>query len=136
MTSGSHPRDERTKRNGIATMIESKDCTTDTIMHSKHEHRPFALPLWSTSKPGTRATLPPPGQRPLSVRTDQMVYAGTDQELGIPCVPPPTRVVPENQTRAPLPDITLQEVDSEAMERWLDDGVASNIEAVYEAGDF
>jgi hypothetical protein len=114
-------------------MIESKDSTADTIMHSKSEHRPFAYPLWPTSKPGPGATLPPPGQKPLSMRTDQMVYACSDQELGISCVPPPIRVVPENRTRTPLPDVSLQEVDSEAMERWLDDGGASDNEAAYEA---
>ena len=70
------------------------------------------------------------------MRTDQMVYAYYDQERGMPCVPPPTRVVPENQTRTPLPDVSLQEVESEAMERWLDDGGASNIEAAYDAGGF
>jgi hypothetical protein len=117
-------------------MIGSKDCTTDTIMHPKREHRPFAYPLWPTSKPGPGATLPPPGQKPLSTRTDQLVYACSDQERGMPCVPPPSRVVPENRTRAPLPDISLQEVDSEAMERWLDDGGASDIEAAYVARGF
>src|SRR6266478_4901152 len=92
MTSGFHPRDERTKRNGNTTMIESKDGTVDTIMQSKREHRQFTYLLWPTSKPGPGATLPPPGQKPLSMRTDQMVYACYDQERGIPCVPPPTRV--------------------------------------------
>src|SRR5690242_15703139 len=117
MTSGSHLRDGLSKRNG--TMIKSKDCTIDTIMRSKREHRLFALPLWPTSKPGPGATLPPPGQKPLSMRTDQMVYTCSDQERGIPCVPPPVQVIRENRTRAPLPDISLQEVDSESMERWL-----------------
>jgi hypothetical protein len=53
-------------------MIESKDGTADTIMQSKREHRPFTYPLWPTSKPGPGATLPPPGHKPLSMRTDQM----------------------------------------------------------------
>ena len=117
-------------------MIESKDCTLDTIVHPKREYRPFAYPLWPTSKPGPGATLPPPGQTPHSTRTDQLVYARSDQERGVPCVPPPVRVVRENRTGAPLPDSSLQEGDPEAMERWLDDGGASDIEAVYEARGF
>jgi hypothetical protein len=95
MTSGSHLRDERTKRNGNTIMIESK---------------------------------------PLSMRTDQMVYACYDQERGIPCDPLPTRVVRENRTRTPLPDVSLQEVEAEAMERWLDDGGTSDNEATYDVG--
>ena len=117
-------------------MIESQDGTADTMMQSKREHRPFTYPLWPTSKPGPGATLPPPGQKPLSMRTDQMVYACYDQERGRPCVPAPTRVVQENRTRTPLPDVRLQEVDSEAMERWLDDGGASDHEAAYDARGF
>lgn len=40
----------------------------------------------------------------------------------------------ESAARTPLPDISLQEVDSEAMERWLDDGGASDHEAAYDVG--
>jgi hypothetical protein len=47
-----------------------------------------------------------------------------------------SRVVQENRTRTPLPDVRLQEVDSEAMERWLDDGGASDHEAAYDARGF
>jgi len=117
-------------------MIESKDGTAETIMQLKREHRLFTYPLWPTSKSGPGATLPPTGQKPLPTRTDQMVYACYDQELGIPCVPPPTPVGRENRTRTPLPDVSLQEVDSEAMERWLDDGGASDNEAAYDARGF
>jgi hypothetical protein len=112
-------------------MIESKDGTADTVMQPKREHRPFTYPLWPTSKPGPGATLPPPGQKPLSMRTDQMVYACYDQERGMPGVIPPTRAVRENLYNPPLPDVSLQEVDSEAMERWLDDGGASDNEAAF-----
>ena len=114
-------------------MIESKDGTTQTSMQPKREHRPFTYPLWPTSKPGPEATLPPPGQKPLSTRTDQMVYACYDQEQGMPCVPPPTPVVRENRTRTSLPVVSLQEVEAETMERWLDDGGASDHQAVYDA---
>ncbi len=117
-------------------MIESKDGTAETIMQLKREHRLFTYPLWPTSKSGPGATLPPTGQKPLPTRTDQMVYARYDQERGMPCVPAPTRVVRENRTRTPLPDVSLQEVDSEAMERWLDDGGASDNVAAYSVGGF
>jgi hypothetical protein len=62
-----------------------------------------------------------------------MVYVCYDQEQGMPCVPPPTPVVRENRTRTSLPDVSLQEVEAEAMERWLDDGGASDHQAVYDA---
>ena len=58
-----------------------------------------------------------------------MVYECSDQERGMPDVPPSTRVMPENGTRTYLPDADLQEVDSEAMERWLDDGGTQAINA-------
>jgi hypothetical protein len=48
----------------------------------------------------------------------------------MPGVPPPTWVVRENQSRTSLPDVRLQEVDAGEMERWLDDGGASENEAV------
>jgi hypothetical protein len=70
--------DHATGRHGI------KDGTAETIMQLKREHRLFTYPLWPTSKPGPGATLPPPGQKPLSTRTDQMVYACYDQERGLP----------------------------------------------------
>jgi hypothetical protein len=114
-------------------MIASKDGTADTIMQPKREHRPFAYPLWPTSTPGPEVILPPPGQKPLSTRTDQMVYAYYDQEQGMPCVPPPKPVVRENRTRTSLPDVSPQEVEAETMERWLDDSGASAHEAVYDA---
>ena len=114
-------------------MIESKDGTSDAMMQSRREH---AYPLWPTSKPGPGVTLPPPGQKPLWARTDQMVYASYDQERGIPCVLPPTRAVRENQTRTSLSVVSLQEVDTEAIERWLDDGGALDNEAAYDARGF
>src|SRR6185312_1220041 len=98
MTSGSHPRGGHTQRNGNTTMIASKDGTAQTSMPPTREHRPFVYPLWPTSTPGPEATLPPPGQKPLSTRTDQRVYACYDQAQGMPCVPPPTPVVRENRT--------------------------------------
>jgi hypothetical protein len=117
-------------------MSASNNGTADTIMRPEREHRPFTNPLWPTSKPWPEASLPPPGQHLLSMRTDQMVYACSDQERGIPCVPAPTRAVQENQSRTPLPGVSLQEADSEAMERWLDDGGTLGHEAAYNIEGF
>jgi hypothetical protein len=40
------------------------------------------LPPWPTSKPGPKITEPPPGQRRLNLRTEQVVELGYDQERG------------------------------------------------------
>jgi hypothetical protein len=39
---------------------------------------------WPTSKPGPLATPPPPGQRPMPTRTDQVVEIEYNQETGEP----------------------------------------------------
>lgn len=111
-------------------MIESKEDIAHTIVPPKREHRLFAYPVWPTSQAGPEVTLPPPGQNPLATRTDQMVYAYYDQEQGMPCVAPPIPAVRENRTRKPLPDLSLQVVEAEAMERWLDVDGAEDKEAV------
>lgn len=111
MTYGSHPRDEDTNRNGTTPMITSKDGSAETPLHPTREHHPFIYPRWPTSTPGPGTTLPPPGQKPLSTRTDQMVYTCYDQERGTPCVRPPTEMVRENQAGTPLADISLHTVD-------------------------
>jgi len=42
------------------------------------------LPKWPTSIPGPLRTAPPPGQRPMRTRTDQVVELEYDQETGTP----------------------------------------------------
>ncbi len=44
------------------------------------------LPLWPTSKRGPMVTEPPPGQKRMSLRTEQVVEIDYDQERGIPGV--------------------------------------------------
>ena len=44
----------------------------------------FPHPTWPTSKPGPQATQPPPGQKPMPGRTDQVVEVGYNQETGTP----------------------------------------------------
>ena len=39
---------------------------------------------WPSSKPGPRAKQPPPGQRSMKTRTEQMVEIGYNQEAGTP----------------------------------------------------
>jgi hypothetical protein len=39
---------------------------------------------WPTSRPGPQVTPPPPGERPVATRTDQMVEIAYDQERGEP----------------------------------------------------
>jgi hypothetical protein len=53
------------------------------------------LPPWPTSKPGPMVTEPPPGQRRVPLRTDQVVEIDYDQERGMPIVPVPERLMPE-----------------------------------------
>src|SRR5213082_4049862 len=50
---------------------------------------------WPTSKPGPFATPPPPGQRPMPGRTDQVVEIGYNQETGTPITDHPLRSMPE-----------------------------------------
>ncbi len=40
------------------------------------------LPPWPTSKPGPKVTEPPPGQRRLNLRTEQVIELNYDQERG------------------------------------------------------
>ncbi len=102
------------------------DGITETILSSKHEPHQFTYPSWPTSKPGPQITFPPAGQKPHPMRTDQMVYEESyDQVHGRPSVaPPPTPMVRKNSTRTYIPEHNMQEVtlENEAIDRWLDDG--------------
>jgi hypothetical protein len=121
-TSRPSQSDHMIERNRITDGIR------ETIIPSKHDPHQFTYPSWPTSKPGPEITFPPAGQKPHPMRTDQMVYEyGYDQEQGKPCVPPLTRIVRENKTRTYILDLSLQEgtLESEALERWLDDGGAA-----------
>jgi hypothetical protein len=42
------------------------------------------LPHWPTSRPGPMVTEPPPGQRRVHLRTEQVLEIDYDQELGLP----------------------------------------------------
>ena len=53
------------------------------------------LPPWPTSKRGPLVTEPPPGQKRVPLRSEQVVEIGYDQERGVPSVPISERTVPE-----------------------------------------
>ncbi len=50
---------------------------------------------WPTSRPGPLATQPPPGQKPMHGRSDQMVEIGYNQETGTPSDDHPARTLPD-----------------------------------------
>src|SRR5689334_10611345 len=120
----------RTSAQGVVTVRDAVRSgpghPPETIPQPRPAHRPFAYPPWPTSQPGPQATLPPPGQHPLSLRTDQMGYECYDQERGWPCVPLlPALVVRQKRARAYLPAprlLGVETAEAEAMARWLDDG--------------
>lgn len=64
----------------------------------------FPYPSWPTSKPGPQATPRLPGQKPMSGRSDQMVYEAYDQVRGRPILAIPEEVgVPDSEVNeAPL----------------------------------
>lgn len=56
------------------------------------------LPPWPTSKRGPLVTQPPPGQKRMPLRSDQVVEIGYDQERGLPSVPISERTMLEQTT--------------------------------------
>lgn len=77
----------------VAALIREAQRTIETLGQPKHDHRQPkpTYPSWPTSKPGPRATSSLPGMKPVSTRTDQMVYECYDQERGKPCADVPAR---------------------------------------------
>ncbi len=78
-------------------MDQAKEESQLEITQNKPVARPKIPPLppWPTSKPGPMVTEPPPGQRRVPLRTDQVVEINYDQERGMPGVPVPERSMPE-----------------------------------------
>jgi hypothetical protein len=52
------------------------------------QHKPKLLPLppWPTSERGPMVTEPPPGQKRVPLRTEQVIEIDYDQEHGVPAV--------------------------------------------------
>ncbi|OLC63286.1 MAG: hypothetical protein AUH89_00080 [Ktedonobacter sp. 13_1_40CM_4_52_4] len=54
---------------------------------------------WPTSKPGPHATQPPPGQKPVPGRTDQVEKIGYNQETGTPSAENPPGSIPDESLK-------------------------------------
>lgn len=53
------------------------------------------LPAWPTSKAGPEVTPPPPGERPVPTRTDQMVEIAYNMETGVSSARVPAHTTPD-----------------------------------------
>jgi hypothetical protein len=54
---------------------------------------------WPTSKPGPQAMQPPPGQKPMPGRTEQMEEIGYNQETGTPITDSPLSAKPDESLK-------------------------------------
>jgi hypothetical protein len=70
-------------------LIREVERPTEPLVEPGHDQRQRkpTLPSWPTSTPGSQATSPLSGMKPVPTRTDQMVYECYDQERGKPCTP-------------------------------------------------
>ncbi|WP_126630328.1 hypothetical protein [Dictyobacter alpinus] len=71
-------------------IIDDKESTKEVHTEPLQPSKTVVMPhysIWPTSQPGPEAILPPPGQHPHPVRTDQMIYEHYDQEQGRPSTP-------------------------------------------------
>ena len=65
-------------------MDQEKQASQSETAQQKPKMPP--LPPWPTSIRGPMVTEPPPGQKLVPLRTDQVVEIDYDQELGVPAV--------------------------------------------------
>ena len=63
-------------------MEQEKEATELETIPQKSKIPP--LPHWPTSKRGPMVTEPPPGQKRVHLRTEQVVEIDYDQERGVP----------------------------------------------------
>jgi hypothetical protein len=63
-------------------MDQENEASQQALIKQKSKMPP--LPPWPTSKPGPMVTEPPPGQKRVPLRTDQVVEIDYDQERGVP----------------------------------------------------
>src|SRR5436305_12102035 len=90
-------------------------------MRQVQEHRmpPPHFP-WPTSKPGPLETPPPPGQKSMPTRTEQMIEVGYNQETGVPATDDPRKWYPDETKVGPtgFDELeTAQEVDRKRKRR-------------------
>lgn len=76
----------------------------------------FPRLTWPTSKPGPQATQPPPGQKPMPGRTDQMLEVGYNQETGTPSTGNALRSMPDEALKGTTA-FDQQETAQEAKKR-------------------
>lgn len=143
---GSHALDARSadherlavspgKATAMSTTYQHIPLPMDEAKEAKSSH--IVYPEWPTSKPGPAVTPPPAGQRPQARRSDQMVYDCYDQERGMACEVPARPVMREHKGKMDLPDDHFLDMisETEAEQRWLDDGGTSDKKPVSEIGD-
>ena len=80
--------------------------------------KPSTIPRfnWPISKPGPWVTTPPPGQKPLPGRTEQMVEIGYNQETGTPSTEHPLRSMPDASLKGRT-SFDQQETAQEALKK-------------------
>ncbi len=71
------------------------------------------VPAWPTSKAGPQVMPPPPGERPMPTRTDQMIEIAYDMETGVPSAPAPAHTTPD----VTLPGASSYDQQAEAVEK-------------------
>lgn len=65
------------------------------LQHEQKSQVPAPHFPWPTSKPGPFVTPPPPGEKPLRGRTDQMLEVAYNQETGTPATDDPRKWYPD-----------------------------------------
>ena len=83
---------------------EGEESTNETAVTSPPLPRHLCHPPWPTSRPGPEMTVPSPGQRLVSTRTDQVTYDCYDQERGRPGLPPPAPVDHTRESTSEFPE--------------------------------
>lgn len=85
--------------------------TPDTNKAVQQSMQP-RYPMWPTSKPGPQSTPPPPGMRTINtLRPEQMVEVGYNQETGTPGTLAPSRSLPESSQQ---PNVSPDQLVSSA----------------------
>ncbi|MBA2682184.1 MAG: hypothetical protein H0U76_27800 [Ktedonobacteraceae bacterium] len=79
------------KQESQTTLQHVPDPESNAVQPASEAH----YPIWPTSKPGPRATQPPPGMLPTHIfRTEQMTEIAYNQETGEPVDDSPERTLP------------------------------------------
>lgn len=64
----------------------AQESETSKLKSTLQTSRIPPLPPWPTSKPGPLVTEPPPGQKRVHLRKEQVVEIDYDQERGVPAI--------------------------------------------------